>query len=84
MAKKRKQVTPTHPKKIENEGLTLSDALDDDVLAKLKAAKQQLSAAEQAKEEQRQEQVRQERKEREKNKSFGELLDEHGYGGSKF
>lgn len=69
---------------MENESLTLSDALGDDVLAKLKAAKQQLSAAEQVKEEQRQEQILQERKEREKNKSFGELLDEYGYGGSKF
>ncbi|WP_203246351.1 YqkE family protein [Sporosarcina beigongshangi] len=84
MAKKRKQIAPARPKKVENEGLTLSDALDDDVLAKLKAAKQQLSAVEQAKEEQRQEQIRQERKEREKNKSFEELLDEYGFGGSKF
>ena len=84
MAKKRKQAAPARPKKVENEGLTLSDALGDDILAKLKAAKQQLSAAEQAKEEQREEQIRQERKEREKNKSFGELLDEYGYGGSKF
>lgn len=87
MAKKRKQTTPVtsaRPKKVENERLTLSDALDDDILAKLKAAKQQLSAAEQEKEEQREEQIRQERKEREKNKSFGELLDEYGYGGTKF
>jgi hypothetical protein len=84
MAKKRKQATSAHPKKVENESLTLSDALGDDILAKLKAAKQQLSAAEQSKEEQRLEQIRQERKEREKNKSFEELLDEYGYGGSKF
>lgn len=84
MAKKRKQVAAARPKKVENESLTLSDSLDDDVLAKLKAAKQQLSAVEHAKEEQRQEQIRQERKEREKNKSFGELLDEYGYGGTKF
>lgn len=84
MAKKRKQATTVRPKKVENEGLTLSDALGDDIIAKLKAAKQQLSAAEQVKEEQLQEKIRQERKEREKNKSFGELLDEYGYGGSKF
>ncbi|MFJ7933239.1 YqkE family protein [Sporosarcina sp. NPDC096371] len=84
MAKKRKQAAPARPKKVENEGLTLSDALGEDILAKLKAAKQQLSAAEQAKEEERQEQIRRERKEREKNKSFEELLNEYGDGGSKF
>ncbi len=87
MAKKRKQATSAtsaRSKKVENESLTLSDALGDDIIAKLKAAKQQLSAAEQEKEEQHQEKIRQERKEREKNKSFGELLDEYGYGGTKF
>lgn len=84
MAKKRKPVTPARPKKVENDGLTLSDALGDDILAKLKAAKQQLSAAEQTKEEERQEQIRRERKEREKNKSFEELLNEYGDAGSKF
>ncbi|WP_318615291.1 YqkE family protein [Sporosarcina sp. YIM B06819] len=84
MAKKRKQVAPTRSNKVENDRLTLSDALGDDILAKLKAAKQQLSAAEQAKEEQRQEEIRRERKEREKNKSFEELLNEYGDVGSKF
>lgn len=83
MAKKRKQATP-QPKKRDNEGMGFSDALGDDILEKLKAAKQALSAAEQAKEEERQEQLRQERKEREKNKSFGELLKEYGESGSKF
>ena len=83
MAKKRKQQTPS-PKKVENEGLTLSDALGEDILEKLKAAKKELSAAEQAKEEKRQEQLLRERKEREKNKTFEELLEEYGDVGSKF
>ena len=64
--------------------MILSDALDDDILAKLKAAKKALSAAEETKEEERQEQLRLERKEREKNKSFGELLKEYGDDRSKF
>ena len=84
MAKKRKQATQARPKKADNEGLTLSDALGDDILEKLKAAKKELSAAEQAKEEEQQEQLRRERKEREKNKSFEELLNEYGDVGSKF
>ncbi|MER2088629.1 DUF3886 domain-containing protein [Sporosarcina sp. JAI121] len=83
MAKKRKH-TPSQPKKRENEGSVFSDALDDDILEKLKAAKKALSAAEQEKEEERQEQLRLERAEREKNKSFGELLKEYGDTGSKF
>ncbi|MCG7333959.1 YqkE family protein [Sporosarcina sp. ACRSM] len=83
MAKKRRQPT-TSPKKTEQEGLTLSDALGDDILEKLKAAKKELSVAEQEKEEKRQEQLRRERKEREKNKSFEELLEEYGDVGSKY
>jgi len=62
----------------------MPDALDDDILEKLKAAKKALSAAEEAKEEERQEQLRLERIEREKNKSFGELLKEFEDTGSKF
>ncbi len=84
MAKKRKQATPIRPKKVENEGLTLSDSLGDDILEKLKAAKKELTAAEESKEEARQEQIRHERKEREKNKSFEELFKEYGDVGSKF
>lgn len=84
MAKKRKQQASSKPKKVENEGLTLSDALGDDILEKLKAAKKELSAVEQAREEQRQVQLRREREEREKNKSFEELLNEYGNSGSKF
>ncbi|MBE1553368.1 DUF3886 domain-containing protein [Sporosarcina limicola] len=83
MAKKRKQPQP-RPKKVENEGLTLSDVLGDDILEKLKAAKKVLSAAEDVKEEERQAQIIRERKEREKNKSFEELLNEFGDVGSKF
>ncbi len=83
MAKKRKQAILL-PKKRDNEGSLFSDALDDDILEKLKAAKKALSDAEQSKEEERQEQLRLERKEREKNKSFGELLKEYGDTGSKF
>ncbi|HJF30369.1 MAG TPA: DUF3886 domain-containing protein [Sporosarcina psychrophila] len=83
MAKKRKQTAP-QPKKRDNGTSVFSDALDDDILEKLKAAKKALSAAEETKEEERQEQLRLERKEREKNKSFGELLKEYGDTGSKF
>lgn len=76
MAKKRKQKTQVQSKK-DNENLTLADALNDDVLAKLKAAKKELTTVERAKEEQRQEQLRRERKEREDNKSFEELLKDY-------
>ena len=70
--------------KQNSEGLTLSDALDDNILAKLKAAKKELTAVERENEEKRQEQIRYERKQREKNKSIEELLDEYGDTGSKF
>lgn len=83
MAKKRKQA-PSQKQSVENGNITVSDALDTDILAKLKAAKQELSAAEQAAEEERQARLLQERKEREKNKSFAELLDEYGDLGSKY
>ena len=53
-------------------------------LAKLKETKNQLVSAEQEKEEERQAQLAFEKKEKEKNKSFEELLDEYGFGGSKF
>ena len=81
MAKKRKQ-TP-RPIKKENDRLTLSDSLGDDILEKLKAAKKELSATERVKEEERQKQIRHEREERENNKSFEELLEEYGNVGSK-
>ncbi|MEG0259592.1 MAG: YqkE family protein [Lysinibacillus sp.] len=88
MGKKRKQqqrvdnsVTAGLPKQ---EAMTLADQLGGDVLAKLKAAKQDLTAKEQVAEEERQAQLAFERKQREKNKSFEELLNEYGDNGSKF
>ncbi|GAB0166966.1 YqkE family protein [Lysinibacillus sp. CTST325] len=87
MGKKRKQqrvessVTASLPKQ---EAVTLADQLGGDVLAKLKAAKQDLTAKEQAAEEERQAKLAFERKQREKNKSFEELLNEYGDKGSKF
>ncbi|CAM3070273.1 YqkE family protein [Filibacter tadaridae] len=82
MAKKRNQ--QPQPKKKENDNLTVSDSLGDDILAKLKEAKKELSNAEQSKEEARQAQIRHERKEREKNKTFEELLNEYGDVGKKY
>ncbi len=79
--KQKKQVKPTVQKEETN---TLSDQLSSDLLAKLKETKQQLVAVEQEKEEERQAQLVFERKQKEKNKSFEELLDEYGFGGSKF
>ncbi|GKV55496.1 hypothetical protein NCCP2222_14430 [Sporosarcina sp. NCCP-2222] len=85
MAKKRQKQTQSHaPKKEKEEKLTLSDSLNEDILAKLKATKMELSAKEKAEEEKRQEQLKRERREKEKNKSFAELLDEYGDAGSKF
>lgn len=68
----------------ENTALNLSDALDEDVLAQLKATKRELSKVEEKEEQERQKQLRLERKEREKNKSFEELLEEYGDIGSKY
>lgn len=89
MGKKRKQqqqhVDDRHTASLpKQEAVTLADQLGGDVLAKLKAAKQELSAKEQAAEEERQAQLAFERKQREKNKSFEELLNEYGDKGSKF
>ncbi|MFJ6207555.1 YqkE family protein [Lysinibacillus sp. NPDC092081] len=88
MGKKRKQqqrvessVTASLPKQ---EAVTLADQLGGDVLAKLKAAKHDLTAKEQAAEEEHQAKLAFERKQREKNKSFEELLNEYGDKGSKF
>ena len=77
LSNRKKRGTGQQVAKKENTALTLSDSLDEDVLAKLKAAKTALTKVEQEKEVKRQEQLRQERKEREKNKSFEELLNEH-------
>lgn len=87
MGKKRKQqrvdnlASANLPKQ---EALTLADQLGGDVLAKLKAAKQDLTAKEQAAAQEREAQLAFERKQREKNKTFEELLNEYGDKGSKF
>lgn len=74
----------TLPVKKEIEKPTLSDALDENILLKLKAAKKDLVADIEAKEAERQEQLRRIKVEREKNKSFAELLDEFGDSGTKY
>lgn len=76
MAKKRKQTTQRASNK-ESENLTLADALNEDMLAKLKAAKKELTTVAREKEESHQKQMRRERKEREDNKSFEELLKDY-------
>lgn len=81
---KKKQKQPVKPVAKKEEGNGLFDQLSSDVLDKLKETKKQLVAEEQTKEEERQAQLAFERKQKEKNKTFEELLDEYGYGGSKF
>jgi len=71
-------------KKIEDIPSTLSDSLNDEVLAKLKSVKNKLSITERENEDKRQEKLRLERKEREKNKSFEELLNDYGDIGKKY
>lgn len=81
MARNRRQQRQT---KDDSATLSVSDALNDDVLSKLKAAKKELTQIEQQEEKEKQEQIRQARKEREKNKSFEELLEEYGDMGTKY
>ena len=87
MGKKKKNVQqqnrPVTTSKKED-GLTLEDQLNGDVLAKLKAAKKSLVEDEIAKEEERQARLAFERKQKEKNMSFEELLEKYGDQGSKF
>ena len=71
-------------KKIEDIPSTLSDSLNDEVLAKLKSVKNKLSITERENEDKRQEKLRLERKEREKNKCFEELLNDYGDIGKKY
>ena len=86
LGKKRKQ------QRVENnatslpkqEALTLADQLGGDILTKLKEAKKELTAKEQAAAQEREAQLAFERKQREKNKTFEELLNEYGDQGSKF
>ncbi|MED1205267.1 YqkE family protein [Heyndrickxia acidicola] len=72
MAKKKQVVKKNKPE----EKLTLKDALDQNIVEKLKQAQNQLKEAEEKKKIQEEERKRLERKQREKNKSFEELLAE--------
>jgi hypothetical protein len=71
MMAKKKQITK---KNKPEEKLTLQDALDQNIVEKLKQAQHQLKEEEEQKKLQEEERKRQERKQREKNKSFEELL----------
>lgn len=82
MSKRKRNGQQTAKK--ESSAVTLSETLDEGVLAKLKATKTALTKVAEENEEQRQAQLRKERKEREKNKSFEELLDEYGDMGKKY
>ncbi|MER1999055.1 MAG: YqkE family protein [Lysinibacillus sp.] len=84
MAKKKKQVQPKAPSYETKEQASLADALNSDVLAKLKLAKQELTAEAEKKEEERIAKAAFKRKQREKNMSFEELLNQYGDKGSKF
>lgn len=87
MAKKknnnRQQNNMSKPAATE-EGLTLKDQLNQDVLNKLKLAKQSLVEEEKQKEEEKEAKAIFDRKQREKNMSFEELLNQYGDKGSKF
>lgn len=87
MAKKKspvKQQQRQQQKPATDDGLTLRDQLNEDVLNKLKLAKQSLVTEAKEKEEERQAQAVFEKKQREKNMSFEELLNQYGDQGSKF
>lgn len=85
MAKKKQQQRVTNEFAAPKEkAATLADQLGGDVLAKLKAAKQEMVADEKAKEEERIAQAAFDRKQREKNMSFEELFNKFGDKGSKF
>lgn len=84
MAKKKQQRQTSEFELPKEKAATLADQLGGDVLAKLRAAKQQMVVDEQAKEEERIAKAKFERKQREKNMSFEELLNQYGDQGSKF
>lgn len=77
LSKHKKRKSGQQAAKKENKGPTLSDSLDEDVLAKLKAAKTELTKVAEENKVQHQKKLRQEREELEKNKSFEELLNEY-------
>lgn len=76
MAKKRNHQRPESKPK-DDGALLLADALGEDVLSKLKIAKEELTQVEAKAVEARKELAIKEKKEREANKSFAELLDEY-------
>lgn len=89
MAKKKKQNNKQPQNHYQNTrtdetATSLSDLLNDDVLAKLKHTKVELAAIEEQQKEKEKQQRIQERKDREKNKSFEELLEEYGDAGTKY
>lgn len=84
MAKKKQQRTTNEFELPKDKAATLADQLGGDVLAKLKAAKQEMVEDEKAKEEERLAKAAFERKQREKNMSFEELLNQYGDKSSKF
>ena len=84
MAKKKKQTQPQTQSYEKKEQASLADTLSGDVLAKLKMAKQELTAEAKQKEEERIAKAAFERKQREKNMSFEELLNQYGDKGSKY
>lgn len=84
MAKKKQSVRKQPERTGRDQGNTLSDQLQGDVLEKLKLAKKQLLDVEREKEEERLAQAEFDRKQKEKNKSFAELLDEYGMNGKKY
>lgn len=68
----------------KEEGITLQDQLNSELLSKLKEAKKELLTEEKRKEEEKQARLAFERKQREKNMSFEELLEKYGDQGSKY
>jgi hypothetical protein len=82
---KAKQHQKHYPKKEKSDDkLTLQDSLNQDILAKLKQAQQQLKQEEENQKLQEEERKREERRQKEKNKSFEELLNENPLDWKKF
>ena len=84
MAKKKQQGRKQPDRSDREQGNSLADQLQNDIVEKLKLAKKQLQDAERLQEEERQAQAEFDRKQKEKNKSFAELLDEYDMKGNKF
>lgn len=84
MARKKQQRQTNEFELPKEKAATLADQLGGDILAKLKAAKQEMVADKKVKEEERLAQAAFEKKQREKNMSFEQLLDQYGDKGSKY